>query len=74
MTRSHATCTGASWDTVLYVRNGNTSQIGCNDDACGNLQSRITNVSIAGGVFFWLIVDGFDAADSGTYTVKTNLR
>jgi hypothetical protein len=68
------TCTGTTWDTALYVRNGNTNQIGCNDDACGNLQSRITNVSITGGVFFWLIVDGFDATESGAYTVKTNLR
>ena len=68
------TCTGATWDTVLYVRNGNTNQIGCNDDACGDMQSRITNVSIANGLLFWLVVDGFDSADSGAYTVKTNLR
>ncbi|HEY5951996.1 MAG TPA: hypothetical protein VIV40_41150 [Kofleriaceae bacterium] len=68
------TCTGANWDTVLYVRNGNTTQISCNDDACGANQSRISNASISNGPFFWLIVDGWDATDSGTFTVKTNLR
>ncbi|HEX5061376.1 MAG TPA: hypothetical protein VFV99_18540 [Kofleriaceae bacterium] len=68
------TCTGASWDTVLYVRNGNTSQVGCNDDACGNNQSRITNVSITNGLFYWLVIDGYDNADYGTYTLKTYLR
>ena len=68
------TCTGASWDTVLYVRRGNTNQIGCNDDACGNLQTRITNVSISGGEFFWLVIDGYDAGHSGAYTLRTNLR
>ncbi|HEY5925883.1 MAG TPA: hypothetical protein VIV11_29550 [Kofleriaceae bacterium] len=68
------TCTGATWDTVLYVRNGATTQVGCNDDACGNMQSRITNVSITNGNFFWLIIDGFDAGHSGAYTLLTNLR
>jgi hypothetical protein len=68
------TCTGATWDTVLYVRNGSTNQIGCNDDACGDLQSRITNVPIQNGVFFWLVIDGFDSSHSGAYTLKTNLR
>jgi hypothetical protein len=68
------TCTGATWDTVLYVRNGNTNQIGCNDDACGDLQTRITNVAITNGLFFWLVIDGFDATHSGGYTLRTNLR
>ena len=68
------TCTGATWDTVLYVRNGNTNQIGCNDDACGDLQSRITNVSVGNGLFFWLVIDGFDSGHSGAYTLKTYLR
>lgn len=68
------TCTGATWDTVLYVRSGNTSQIACNDDSCTGLQSRISNVSIEDGLFFWLVIDGFDANQSGAYTLLTNLR
>ncbi|MEO6772071.1 MAG: hypothetical protein ABI467_03505 [Kofleriaceae bacterium] len=71
-----ATCGGASWDTVLYVRDGNTTQIACNDDGnnCDGSRSRITNASISGGTLYWLVVDGFDADSSGAYTLKTNLR
>jgi len=68
------TCTGATWDTVLYVRRGNATQVGCNDDACNGLQTRIANVSITGGDFFWLVIDGYDATQSGAYTLRTNLR
>lgn len=74
LTLDAETCAGASWDTVLYVRNGNTDQIGCNDDSCTGLQSRVSNVPIADGLFFWLVVDGFDATQSGAYTLVTNLR
>jgi hypothetical protein len=68
------TCNTAAFDTVLYIRNGNTQQIACNDDACGNLHSRLTNASISNGNFFWLVIDGFDPTFFGTYTLRTNLR
>lgn len=68
------TCDGANWDTVLYARNGNTTQIACNDDACSGTDSRIRNVSISDGTFFWLIVDGWDSGERGSFTLKTNLR
>jgi hypothetical protein len=68
------TCTNTAWDTVLYVRNGNTNQIACNDDACGALQTRVSNVSIANGVFFWLVLDAYDATHFGAYQLRTNLR
>jgi hypothetical protein len=68
------TCNGANWDTVLYVRNGNATQIACNDDDCDGARSRLSNVSINGGTFYWLVIDGFDSSESGSYTLKTNLR
>jgi hypothetical protein len=68
------TCTNTAWDTVLYVRNGNTNQIACNDDACGALQTRISNVSVANGVFFWLVLDAYDSTHFGAYQLRTNLR
>lgn len=74
LTLDAETCDGANWDTVLYVRNGNTTQLTCNDDACDGSRSRITNVSITNGTFYWLIIDGYDSGDSGSYTLKTNLR
>jgi hypothetical protein len=68
------TCTGTSFDSVLYVRRGGAgAQVGCNDDDC-NAQSRVSNVPLMNGVLFWLVVDGFDPTECGGYTLTTNLR
>ena len=59
---------------MLYVRRASGAQIGCNDDACGNLESRITDVAIANGPLYFLIIDGFDPGQCGTYDLVVNLR
>ncbi len=64
------TCTG-SYDTALSVRTGNcpgTAEVGCDDDACGNLKSRVT-VAMTAGTRYLIRVSGFSGA-TGTFTVK----
>jgi hypothetical protein len=68
------TCTGATWDTVLYVRRVSGAQLGCNDDDCDGLRSRINNVTIANGPLYFLIIDGFDPGECGDYDLVVNLR
>jgi hypothetical protein len=68
------TCGLAVWDTVLYVRRNDAEQIGCNDDACGDLQSRISDVPISGGLLYFLIVDAFDPTFCGDYEVRATLE
>ena len=68
------TCTGTSWDSVLYVHRITGEQLGCNDDGCGSNQSTFAKAPISGAVLYWLIVDGFSANDCGAYTLTTNLR
>lgn len=61
-------CDGTSWDTVLYLRSGcSSSDLVCDDDACG-FESAITyNFTTLGGYFLWL--DGFFSGDNGSYTM-----
>ncbi|MBI5516739.1 MAG: hypothetical protein HY909_23345 [Deltaproteobacteria bacterium] len=68
-TFSATTCTRATWDTVLYLLNGNGAGNVCNDDACA-LQSTITSTLPGGAGLHALYVDGFFTA-TGTYTVAT---
>jgi len=66
-------CPEPSWDPVLYVRQVDGRQIGCNDDSCGHGPS-IDNVDIDGSTFFFLYVDGFDAGECGDFDLVTSLR
>jgi hypothetical protein len=67
-------CPAPAWDPVLYVRRVSTNaQIGCNDDSCA-AGPAIANVSITNGTLFFLYVDGFAAAECGSYSLDTNLR
>lgn len=61
---------GSSFDTVLYVLNGDCSgsQIGCSDDSSGGTHSRV-NVNLAAGQQIVIIVDGTGVA-SGDYVVN----
>ena len=64
------TCTG-SYDTALSVRTGNcpgTTEVSCDDDACGNLKSRVT-VAMTAGTRYLIRVSGFSGA-TGTFSVK----
>ncbi|MBL8600508.1 MAG: hypothetical protein JNK72_01145 [Myxococcales bacterium] len=71
-TLSAQTCNRASWDTVLYLRNGDGSVVGsgatCNDDGCGT-QSTISAGVSAGAGLHTLTVDGYFSTSSGSYTV-----
>jgi len=72
-TLSANTCTGTTWDSVIYLRAaGSASDAACSDDAigCGSggLQSSFSAASAAGPGLFWLVVDGY-AASCGAYTL-----
>lgn len=69
------TCTGTSWDTVLYLKRGaaTSTDASCADDNC-SLQSRITNASISGANLLWLIVDGFGTSGEGAYTLSYTIQ
>jgi hypothetical protein len=62
-----STCSGATWDTVLYMRSSGGTQLACADDSCG-LQSTITATATGPGVF-GVFVDGFGGG-SGSYTLN----
>ncbi|MGE0871430.1 MAG: hypothetical protein AB7P03_22910 [Kofleriaceae bacterium] len=65
------TCTGASWDTVLQIRNNANSSLGCTDDDCSGLQSSLTETVIGPGLF-WAIIDGYE--DCGAYTMQYSMQ
>jgi hypothetical protein len=79
-TLTASTCLRASWDTVLYVRNGNGVGDACNNDApvgpppfgslCGERSSLSATIP-AGAGLHTLILDGFAGA-SGTYTLAVS--
>jgi hypothetical protein len=61
------TC-GAAWDTMIYVRSGQTgADLACDDDSCGYPASSVTAVIPAGAGLFGYYVDGFSSS-SGSYT------
>jgi len=67
------TCTGTSYDSVVYLRRaGNGTDLACNDDTsgCGSgLQSSFTGASAAGPGLFFLVVDGYSSA-CGSYSLS----
>lgn len=69
------TCTGTSWDTVIYMKVGaaTAGDIACGDDNC-SFQSRITNASVSGANLLWIIVDGYGMTSEGTYTLGYTLN
>ena len=65
---SATTCSRATWDTVLYFRNGDGVGDVCNDDACA-LQSTATSSVSAGAGLHALILDGY-SGQSGSYSLQ----
>ncbi|HEX2838447.1 MAG TPA: hypothetical protein VHN77_10000 [Phycisphaerales bacterium] len=62
------TCGGASFDTVLVVRDGcGGNVLGCNNDFCGTLSRVVVGLTI--GVSCIVQVDGNGAAGTGTLNV-----
>jgi len=66
------TCSGTSWDTVLYLRSGSCTgtEIGCSDDACG-VQSRITATLDPGT--YYIFVDGFGSGNAGAFMLSVSI-
>jgi hypothetical protein len=63
---SATTCSRASWDTQLFFKQGNGTEL-CNDDAC-SLQSTLTGTVTSGAALRALYIDGFGGS-SGAYSV-----
>ncbi len=69
------TCTGTTWDSVIYLKSGvaTSADASCADDNC-SLQSRITNASISGANLLWFIVDGYGMTGEGAYTLGYTIQ
>ena len=65
-----STCSAATWDTMLSVRNGGGTS-GCADDTCGN-QSNVSLAIPAGSGLHVLTLDGYFAAESGAYSITVS--
>ena len=66
---SATTCSRATWDTVLYFRNGDGVGDVCNDDACGALQSTASGSVSAGAGLHTLVIDGY-SGQSGSDSLQ----
>ena len=79
---SFSTCDNATFDTMLEVREGTcagTAAVACSDDdngQCGQRSTIARNLEspVGEGDSMWfLLVDGYSAAQSGPYTVTATL-
>jgi len=73
-----STCTGTSFDSVVYLRQGRVTSpdLACSDDAtgCGSgLQSNITGGTAIGPGIFWLTVDGYQTS-CGAFTLTYSVN
>lgn len=61
----------SSFDTVLYLRDGSCgfSELACNDDAMGGVQSRIV-AALTMGTEITVVVDGFGLGATGSLAVR----
>ncbi len=66
----------SSYDTKLYVWDQNLNLVACNDDhwfepPCCVYSSYLENVSMSGGITYYIIVDGYDSAN-GNYVLDVS--
>ena len=73
-TISANTCTGTTWDSVLYMKVGaaTAADFACGDDNC-SLQSRITSATVSGANLLWIVVDGYGTSGEGAYSLGYTL-
>lgn len=64
------TCGGATWDTVLQLRDRDGDGLACDDDSCDDTSSVISQ-TLRGTGLYWVIVDGCE--ECGPYTMKYSL-
>jgi hypothetical protein len=75
-----STCTGTTFDSVLYIRTGTatSADVACSDDVSGcgtnNLQSKITGAAVVGGNLHWIIVDGWGSSGNGSYSLTYSIQ
>jgi hypothetical protein len=69
---SATTCGGATWDTVLALRNGSGAGNLCNDDTGGTCgwRSTISGNIPAGAGIHTLYIDGYGNGSLGTYAMS----
>jgi len=69
-------CGGSgSWDSMLRLFSGTCGALNCiakNDDACASL-SEISNQDIYTATTYYILLAGFSAGSSGTYTITMTL-
>jgi len=70
------TCSAASYDTVVSIHNlcpgaVGASQLGCDDDGCGNTRSRV-EIQVTAGQQVYVRVGGFQTG-SGTFTATVRM-
>ncbi|HUQ64321.1 MAG TPA: hypothetical protein VM121_11250, partial [Acidimicrobiales bacterium] len=68
------TCTASpSLDTVLAIYTGGTvstlNEIASDDDGCGGFGGSIVTFSAVSGTQYRIVVDGYDATQTGTFTL-----
>ena len=73
-------CQFSSYDTTLYIFEGNESnEVGCNDDggsaACGRYRSALSDIPLTAGRTYYIVVDGY-AGSQGLFalTLRTRAR
>ncbi|HOX24715.1 MAG TPA: hypothetical protein PLL30_03000 [Candidatus Krumholzibacteria bacterium] len=58
---------GSELDTKIYIYDSDLALVACNDDFYDDYTSRLENVAVAGGVQYYLVIDGY-GGEAGTYT------
>jgi len=59
---------GSEYDTKIYLYDADLNLVACNDDFHSDYTSRMENVSILGGMTYYLVIDGYGSA-SGNYSL-----
>jgi len=59
---------GSAYDTKIYVYDQDMNVLDCNDDFHPDYTSRIEGLALAGGMEYYLVIDGYGGA-SGEYVV-----
>jgi hypothetical protein len=60
---------GSTYDTKVYVYDGNLALVACNDDFYPDYVSKLENVAVMAGMQYYVIVDGYGGA-SGNYVIN----
>ena len=59
---------GSTYDTKLYVYDENLALIACNDDFYPDYVSKLEQVTLLGGVQYFIVIDGWNG-DFGDYVI-----